>query len=281
METQVGNYRILKIIGEGFNAECYMGVHDETGESVCVKRIKKTDKNVEETLNEIAILKQIDHPYIVKFIDSIETQTHFFIIQELCNGRELLDVINDSDFISEYSIKKIFHQLMQAVEYLHENDISHGDIKPENVLCDHHFNIKLIDFGFANQASKKLDVFLGTLEYAAPEILSGISYIGGISDMWSCGVCLYVLFFMELPFQGETKQELRKKIKEVRFSIPEPISFEVEAIIRNLLTLDTSSRMTAKEVLGSSWFEEKDAQITFDFLEEISDDLDYSMEMFY
>lgn len=266
MEKQIKNFTLKKLIGKGSSGKCYTGVHNETNEQVCIKVIKKTSCNINFVRNEISILRQIDHPYIVKFIDGMETQTHFYIIQELCKGRELLDVVNERECLSEASIKKVFRQVVEALEYLHERDISHGDLKLENVMCDARFNIKLIDFGFAHKSREKISFVGGTYCYAAPEILRGFPFFGWMADMWSLGVCLYAMFVGAMPFDGVDKREIYQKIKMARFSIPEEVPVEIADIIKKLLVVNPSSRLTAKQVRSKSWFE--DDQIFENVIEE-------------
>jgi serine/threonine protein kinase len=283
MEKQIKNFTLSKLIGKGLQGECYAGVDNETSEQVCIKVIQKTFHNTQLVRNEISILREVDHPCIVKFIDEIETETHFYIIQELCKGSELLDVINDSEFLSEASIKKVFRQLIEALEYLHEHDISHGDIKLDNVICDAMFNIKVIDFGFAHKSSEKIFFVGGTYGYAAPEILRKSPFFGRMADMWSLGVCLYAMLVGAMPFDYTDERELSRNVKTANFSIPEEIPAEVADIIRKLLVVNPSSRLTAKQVHSNSWFD-SDEQILENLFEEAESDgrnpIEVSIEVF-
>jgi serine/threonine protein kinase len=114
--------------------------------------------------------------------------------------------------IIERDAKKIFQPLVDSVRYLHSINVSHRDIKLENVLLDGRLLPKLIDFGFATCIFDKAKIFCGTPSYMSPEIVLKTEYRGEPADVWALGVLLYVMLTGIFPFKGQTDKELYKKI---------------------------------------------------------------------
>jgi len=146
------DYIIIKKIGSGSFATVYLAQKDQN--LYALKVINKTDITAvyEQKLNnEIKILKKIDHPNIVKLYDVIETNESYYLILEYISGGDLYDLVTSPEFpkLQINDKKKIFNQIAGAVNYLHENNISHADLKLENVLIDKDRNIKLTDFNLA------------------------------------------------------------------------------------------------------------------------------------
>lgn len=261
MKPYLPNYLFGKVLGSDSNlnsdldsysdssAACYLATHAQTHEHVCIKVIPK-----QQCRNEILILKQVSHPNIVRFIDCEEDDAYFYLVEEFVGGKDIFELVAEGD-LAEKEVKKIFKQLLEAVEYLHSKNISHGDIKIENVVSDQEKNIRLVDFGFSSQSGAKLNFFGGTLEYAPPEILNGIPFYGMKADLWSLGVFLFVLLAGEHPFNG-CRKEILKQIEreEIDFS---KIPKGAEEIIRKLLVVRPDDRQNVKEILKSSWLEEE------------------------
>ena len=172
------------------------------------ERYKLRDEIRSENLeNELKILKLLDHKNIIKLYDHIHGERMEFLIME--NGPQKM--LNDfsknyhHQKILEYEAKIIFQQIVEAVDYLHDINIIHRDLKMQNILINEKFEIKLIDFGFANfyNKKKKFNVYCGTPSYMAPELACRIPYDGKASDVWSLGVLLYIMLTGDFPFKGE------------------------------------------------------------------------------
>lgn len=141
-----------------------------------------------------------------------------YLCTEFCEGGDLLAHICDKDVMKESEVLMVIYQLLEAVNYLHQNNICHRDIKPENILFSKKYNglmseIKLIDFGLSKiltNPDQILQTKIGTPLYIAPEVIKG-SY-NKQCDLWSIGVITYTLLCGYPPFFGETKNELLKKI---------------------------------------------------------------------
>ena len=150
--------------------------------------------------------------------------------------------MNESECLS------IMLKLSNAINYCHSKGITHRDIKLENIILDIHKNPKFIDFGFSVCSDDKLKVFCGTPTYMAPEIVSKKEYYGKPSDIWSLGVCLYTLLVGHFPFQANSEYELFKKITKGIFQIPPNLSANAKNLIKRMLTVDPSKRITSSQV---------------------------------
>lgn len=171
---------------------------------------------------------------------------------ELVNGVSLLSYLKSKPDrrAGQENAVKIFKQLVQAVEYCHEKNICHRDIKLENIIVDDELNLRLIDFGFAAVISKTklLNFFCGTPSYMPPEIVQKKEYIGFNSDVWCLGILLFTLLCGSFPFRGSNEKELYSKIITGEFVKPDYLS-EIECdLLDKLLQVNPESRLNCGEV---------------------------------
>ena len=261
------NYELCNYIGKGGFGRVYKVHHKLSNQYRAMKIIKckSTTDNHSSTINkEINILKNLDHPNIIKVYEFFQSEKYVYIINELCTGGELFDKIVDVKFFSENVACNIMRQLLSAVAYCHENGVIHRDLKPENILIENSeekdkefFHIKVIDFGTCEiLKKKKLTEQIGTSFYIAPEVIKN-SY-NEKCDLWSCGVILYILLCGSPPFYGKNEKEIFKKIIEGNFTfrhkIWNKISNEAKNLVLKLLQVNPDKRISAKDSLEDIWF---------------------------
>jgi calcium-dependent protein kinase len=261
------NYELCNYIGKGGFGRVYKVRHKLSNQYRAMKIIqcKSLSDNISSTINkEINILKNLDHPNIIKVYEFFQSEKYVYIINELCTGGELFDKIVDVKFFSENVASNIMRQLLSAVAYCHENGVIHRDLKPENILIENSeekdkdfFHIKVIDFGTCEIfKKKKLTEQIGTSFYIAPEVIKN-SY-NEKCDLWSCGVILYILLCGSPPFYGKNEKEIFKKIIEGNFTfrhkIWNKISNEAKNLVLKLLQVNPNKRLSAKEALEDIWF---------------------------
>ena len=259
-------YKIGKMLGSGAFGEVRMCVHRESGSQRAVKVLRKSQMDAEEEkmlFNEINILKQLDHPNIIKMYEFFQDEKRYYIITELCKGGELFDEIIARGKFSEKDAAVLMKQLLGCVNYCHKNKIVHRDLKPENILLESNKDfdaIKIIDFGtsLTYTPGKFLDEKLGTPYYIAPEVLN--KKYNEKCDIWSSGVILYIALSGMPPFNGATDQEIMKKVKIGKFSFSDAcwssISDKAKDLISKLLTYEMDKRITAEEALQHPWITE-------------------------
>ncbi|OXB81216.1 UNVERIFIED_CONTAM: hypothetical protein H355_014260 [Colinus virginianus] len=199
---------------------------------------------------------------------------------------DVSDYLASHGRLSESEARRKFWQILSAVEYCHNRKVVHRDLKAENLLLDNNMNIKIAgiwaieeqlsgsfgldpevpdvwvcsrrvdeDFGFGNfyKSGEPLTTWCGSPPYAAPEVFEGQQYEGPQLDIWSMGVVLYVLVCGALPFDGPTLPILRQRVLEGRFRIPYFMSEECEHLIRRMLVLDPSKRLTIAQIKEHKW----------------------------
>jgi len=257
------DYTLCQEIGKGAYASVFSGLHKLSNKKFAVKVYNKseltTPLRIKSVQREISILKKIDCPYIVKLHESIDTREHVFLVMEHIPGLSLHSYLKTKPNrqFKEPEAKKIFKQLLEALEYCHKRDISHRDIKLENIILDHSNNVKLIDFGFATcfPQHKKIKMFCGTPTYMAPEIVAKKEFKGPPADIWAAGVLLYTLLVGKFPFRSRNDSELNMRILKGRIDFPEKMKDQVKHLLRHMLHPNPDQRPTASQVLNDVWFE--------------------------
>ena len=256
-------------LGEGGYGQVYLVRHKKMNLLRAMKVISVKSKTSEKkTDEEIELLKQLDHPNIVKLFEYFSDDDKYYLITEYCKGGDLFDLIKKKRTFSELSASYIMFQIFRALIYCHNtHHLVHRDIKPENIVVfrknnatDDLYDVKLIDFGISkifNKVEKKNDnKIIGSLKYMAPEVFEG--KYDEKCDIWSCGVILYILVMEEYPFNGKDDKEIIKKIKKGKYSFPddfiEKSSNELRELIAKCLTLDPSKRISAKDALNDKFF---------------------------
>ncbi|KAJ1724195.1 hypothetical protein LPJ53_001533 [Coemansia erecta] len=267
--TFFGPYLLLQTIGEGEFAKVKLALHRDTGEEVAIKLIKKESIDTEVKLSkikrEIAALKAVNFSYIVKLHDIIETERYIGIVIEYASGGELFDHILAHRQLKENDACRLFAQLIAGVSYLHANNIVHRDLKLENLLLDRNRNIKITDFGFANQfrgpGDDLMSTSCGSPCYAAPElVVSDGPYAGAAVDIWSCGVILYAMLAGYLPFdddpsnpEGDNINQLYKYILSTPLVFPDNVSSLARDLISRMLVPDPRHRANLEIIMEHGW----------------------------
>ncbi|KAH6692642.1 serine/threonine-protein kinase KIN4 [Plectosphaerella plurivora] len=242
--VKFGDYILGNTIGEGEFGKVKLGWKQAGGVQVAIKLIKRDSvgnnpSRLAKIYREIAILREIQHPNIVRLHEMVETERHIGIILEYASGGELFDYILNHRYLKDNAARRLFAQLVSGVGYLHKKGIVHRDLKLENLLLDRNRNIIITDFGFANtfdadeelsieeelnlsdrdfvkkigldkvkaNGTRKGDLMqtsCGSPCYAAPElVVSDSLYTGRKVDVWSCGVILYAMLAGYLPFDDD------------------------------------------------------------------------------
>ncbi|XP_036598996.1 serine/threonine-protein kinase SIK2 isoform X1 [Trichosurus vulpecula] len=256
--VRVGFYDIEGTLGKGNFAVVKLGRHRITKTEVAIKIIDKSQLdavNLEKIYREVQIMKMLDHPHIIKLYQVMETKSMLYLVTEYAKNGEIFDYLANHGRLNESEARRKFWQILSAVDYCHSRKIVHRDLKAENLLLDNNMNIKIADFGFGNffKSGEPLATWCGSPPYAAPEVFEGQQYEGPQLDIWSMGVVLYVLVCGALPFDGPTLPILRQRVLEGRFRIPYFMSEECEHLIRRMLVLDPSKRLTIAQIKEHKW----------------------------
>ena len=258
---QIGNYTIGAEVGSGAFGKVVLGKHILTNETVAIKILDKmilsqTPEDYELVRQEISILKIVKHKYIVQLYEILQTVQHIFIVMEYCEGKDLMDYILSKNHLTEYESLKYFQQLINALFYLHSQNISHRDVKIDNMLLDKNKNLKLVDFGLSTKYSDDnlLDQPCGTVVYAAPEVLDGNEYHGMLADVWSSGIVLFGMTSGYLPFCDQDDEVNKKHVLEGKIEIPEFFSPMLKDLLMHMLDINPLNRYTLQDIREHPWF---------------------------
>ena len=266
-------YKKLNFLGEGSFASVYR-VQNKYTDVICAMKIINKSMNCsaedeKEILNEINILRTMDHPGVLKIFEFYSNRESYSIVTELCPGGELFQQIIDKGPFNEKYSAFIMYQLFSAINYCHKMNIVHRDLKPENILIvskdqNNYPIIKICDFGTSKIFEKgKIErKLVGSSYYIAPEVLK--KRYNEKCDLWSLGVIMYILLSARPPFGGRDDDEIMDRVATGVYDLESPpfdkVSQNALDLIRKLLTLDIKERISAEEALKHPWFKENKSQ---------------------
>jgi len=255
-----GMYDLEETIGEGHYAVVKLARHVFTGEKVAVKVIDKMKLDQAtrmQMLQEVSLMKLVQHPNVVRLYEVIDTQTKLYLVLELGDGGDMYDyIMKHEGGLGEERARIYFRQIVTAIQYCHRLHVVHRDLKPENVVFFEKLGlVKLTDFGFSNKFNpgQRLLTSCGSLAYSAPEILLGDAYDAPAVDIWSLGVILYMLVCGAAPFQEANDSETLTMIMDCNYIVPSHISLHCQNLISSMLCRDPSKRATLDQIASNNW----------------------------
>lgn len=256
-------------IGDGSFSIVMKCQRRSTKETFAVKIIKSSHDCSEEikTLRKCQSMKNI-----VKFIEVLKDAAYTYIVMELLDGGELLERIRKARKFTEDEASELFSQIVDAVSFMHSHNIAHRDLKPENILFQRKDSslIKIVDFGFAKfqVPSEGMNTPCFTLDYAAPEVLLGSNTktYTEACDLWSLGVILYTMLCGQSPFLPKNSysheesinlivDRIRRGSFDTETEAWDIVSPEAKSLVRGLLSVDISKRLTMPQLKNHKWFQ--------------------------
>ncbi|XP_049569967.1 serine/threonine-protein kinase BRSK2 isoform X2 [Orcinus orca] len=255
----VGPYRLEKTLGKGQTGLVKLGIHCVTCQKVAVKivnREKLSESVLMKVEREIAILKLIEHPHVLKLHDVYENKKYLYLVLEHVSGGELFDYLVKKGRLTPKEARKFFRQIISALDFCHSHSICHRDLKPENLLLDEKNNIRIADFGMASLqvGDSLLETSCGSPHYACPEVIRGEKYDGRKADVWSCGVILFALLVGALPFDDDNLRQLLEKVKRGVFHMPHFIPPDCQSLLRGMIEVDATRRLTLEHIQKHIWY---------------------------
>eukprot|EP01117_Protostelium_nocturnum_P019398 TRINITY_DN8405_c0_g1_i1.p1 TRINITY_DN8405_c0_g1~~TRINITY_DN8405_c0_g1_i1.p1 ORF type:complete len:279 (+),score=77.28 TRINITY_DN8405_c0_g1_i1:638-1474(+) len=263
-------YIVEKCLAKSPSSEILLCTTKE-GKKVVLKKLHRLKVEKELLESEIEAARVLRHPSIIRVNDDFQEGIYHYLVMEYIKGQDLFAMISKRDFspFKEKEVKRIFKQIVKAVQYVHDQSFAHRDIKMENIIINEVGKIKLIDFGLCAriQEGKLCNKWCGSQDYCCPEILQKKPYNGYSADVWSLGVVLYILLYAELPFGFKTRVKaiLRgQEHPELHFADkrnPNKVSSDAKDLISQMLQVDSEKRISLDEVVKHSWFKERQSPI--------------------
>ena len=284
----VDDLTLIKPLGKGAFGEVYLTSKQGSKEKFATKKIDKkftlNPKAKKYLDNEIGILRDIDHPNIVKLYDVKETSQFYYLVTEYCNGGGLSDCLEQyqekhNKAFPEEIVQYLMKQIVSALKYLHDKTILHRDIKLDNILV--HFEneedrrnknmlkakVKMIDFGFARYLKKEELAYstLGSPINMDPGILRKLNKMAHSNeygydekaDIWSLGTICYEMLIGKCTFDAESMKELVRKVEKGDYFIPNFLSKEAVSFLNGMLQYDFKKRLTAEQLYRHKFINKK------------------------
>jgi len=256
-------FKKIGLIGTGSDGKVFLMKEVKRKKKLAMKVINKTQVSPECLLRaeqEVSLMKELNHSNIIKLYATYETKKFKCLFMEFAAGGDLFEAFYGTDLnpsqtvMRESAARRIFAQCIRGLDYCHSKGIAHRDIKPENIFLDKHFNVKIGDFGLAMRFSKDKTATqpVGSLLYAAPEVLQHQPYVGPELDVWALGILLYEMLCGTPPFHAETDQGLCEQILKGEYTVPNYVSTNARSLISSILKLP-QWRATLEEIKYHPW----------------------------
>lgn len=256
MQESFSDYIFGQTIGEGSTGKVKIAVNKNTSKTVAVKIVKKSiiaNKPVvlANIKREVAIMRILNHPNLLHLDSVLENNDYIYLVEQLAQYGSLFDKIMSVTY--DQAIK-FFRQIIYGLEYMHNKNICHRDLKLENLLLIDPETLVIADFGLACWMPNNIaSTYCGSPHYTAPEVTFDSNYDGRIADIWSAGVILYAMLTKSLPFINDNLNEMITNIRSANFPPPN-ISAAADDLIYKILTPDPLSRITIQEIKQHPFF---------------------------
>ena len=255
------DFNAVKMLGEGSYGKVMLAKRRSNGAERAIKIIRKKEYEGKKYEREFQILKELNHPNVLKYYGSYEHKRKVYLVTEYCPGRELLTEIRQSGKMTERKAQNYFREIIEALCYIHSRNIVHRDLKPENIIIEKESkNVKLIDFGLSKKIEKNKDKMkseVGTFMYSSPQVDDG-RYTKKC-DVWSAGIILYLMLTGRYPFDCDNVNGILKLKKNFKLTFKEYYWERVSPAAKNLLSrcisIKESDRYSAIEAWKHPWLQ--------------------------
>ena len=257
----IGAYELKEKIIDGSYCKIFLGKSKYTGDKVAIKVIEKIFflENMEDLLllkRQIEILKIIKHRNILTLYEIYESPDFIFLVMEYIPGKNLCEMIVTKRRFTEEEAKKIFVQIVDALYYLHGNNICHRNITSNHILFDINNIPKLISFSYSTfyDKNQELKDSFGSLLHSCPEIISETPYNPELSDTWSLGTVLYTMVAGYLPFSEENDEKNKDLIVCGKVEYPNEMSNKLKDLLRHMMEPNPKKRYDLNKIMKHPWF---------------------------
>ena len=253
-------YSVGRFLGKGGYAKCHEVTDVITGNKFAAKMIPKEFLNASHTgrrflENEINLHMKLQHSNIVKMYGHFQTDKLVVILMELCSSKNLSQIVKKKR-LSEKQTRSYLIQILKGMEYIHDQEILHRDIKTGNILFSSDSHVKICDFGMAKYMSDTDKNTCGTPNYMPPEVLYGEQDHSTKSDIWSLGVMIYIMVVGRPPFEGSDRESTYRRIKDIAYYFPSGIALSdsIKDLIKKILVKKPCDRPSIEEIRSHEFF---------------------------
>ena len=260
----INQYEILKFIKSGGYGEVLLAKNKITNQKVSIKKIDLNGFSTEDLYSisrEALYLSSLQHKNIIKIYGSFAYKNYLYNVMEYAEGGELTQLIRSNEELSENRIKDIFKQIYEGVQFIHENEVIHRDLKPNNILFldKEKTQVVIIDFGISGISNCYIKEVIkaGTFKFLSPEILFRENFDSSPKiDIWALGVILYLMNFKQYPFDGESDKEIYEKIGNEDLEFPYGIKIKKSLInlLKGMFEKNPKRRIDINDKLFDIWF---------------------------
>ena len=258
----IGPYQIGELLGQGACGKVFKGFNLENGQLVAIKQVSmafvKEDRKG-QIKSEINLLKKLENPRIVKYIECIQSDDHLNIVLEYVENGSLDGLIKKVGQINEKLTAIYIHQVLQGLVYLHSKGVIHRDIKGGNILTTKDGEVKLADFSVSimlNQeqlSQNKMMSFAGTPYWSSPEVIEEKSKVTSACDIWSLGCTVIELLTGKPPYFDLNMYAAMIKIVKEEMPVPATFSPQLQNFLKLCFERDPATRVGASTLLGHEW----------------------------
>lgn len=251
------HYRNKDPLVETAHNKLYLTTYIDSGGRTreCVAKIPKGMAGMKVCKREFEFTKKFNHPNVltpIAFYSDVDISVMFY---PYCAGGTVADLLKNPMKLNERICRAVFKQMVRGLRYTHRRRVIHNDVKPDNFFIDGS-TIKLADFGLSKPLSTREmdDDYVGTPLFMAPEVLMKASH-NHSADVWSLGITLFYMFYETYPFEGKSVRELQNAQLHSRLAFPSRYSSdELKDLLRKILVIRSSDRLTLDEILEHPWF---------------------------
>eukprot|EP00808_Paulinella_micropora_P017488 g68674.t1 len=253
-------YVTEKLLGTGRSAEVWSGRNSQTGTKVALKILPEDQLDL--AMSEVAALERCrpGHRNVIGLVDYFQAEGKVYLVLECVNGTELFELVKETmqgnrPGLARNDALHIFAQIVSAVDFLHEKNVAHRDLKPDNIMITENREVKLVDFGVSQVFSRDtekavVENTVGSPHYMAPELYAEgkLAVDPFLADVWSLGVTLFVMLAGYLPWDGESLTEIQEQVQRGLPDFPKHIDADLQDLLRRMLERDSTKRCTLQTI---------------------------------
>ncbi|CAK7207358.1 cAMP-dependent protein kinase catalytic subunit [Sporothrix eucalyptigena] len=261
----LADFNILRTLGTGSFGRVHLVQSRHNQRFYAVKVLKKAQvvrmKQVEHTNDERRMLAEVKNPFLITLWGTFQDARSLYMVMDFVEGGELFSLLRKSARFPNPVAKFYAAEVTLALEYLHSRNIIYRDLKPENLLLDHHGHLKITDFGFAKRVPDKTWTLCGTPDYLAPEVVSNKGYNKSV-DWWSLGILIYEMLCGYTPFwDSGSPMKIYENILKGKVKYPAYMHPDAQDLLERLITPDLTKRLGnlyggPEDVKKHAWFSE-------------------------